>query len=481
MYPLFFLLVMYACSKMQDDKPGTAPAGNVRLSVDEARNYYNSKFKQTIGSSTNLRHKSPDIFPMYPRWKNATTFSKGEFSYVEVPTAFTVKKDHKVKIKSGQGRSENTSPRKPVPSLQRLLISKNSRGEVSEMYISYVPDSAYFAASGYDISHNSLHQLDPSFCGYVIYSRSNNIPLFITKVEQGKFLGTALFRTSGEQQARQAPDSTKLFAGYECWEYCVEHWEQDCWAVPDPLPGQPPEECGEPYMTGETCTYECFYTMEDLPEPDNPASYDYPGGGEGGSASYFPYMGQYLVYAPSNPVNINEFLKCFNKSLGAKFTIYSDQPMAGSRAPIGVNVNGSQVGHAFVTIEQTIGGVTFSRSFGFYPAGESGLLDPQDNSAFSNDGGQLYDVKLSTNISANQLTSIINKANAANNVHYNLYLYNCANFAIDLANIAGLNIPYSKGMVFPGCNPGDLGEDLRALPSSVRTSGVAPSKSGNCN
>ena len=180
-------------------------------------------------------------------------------------------------------------------------------------------------------------------------------------------------------------------------------------------------------------------------------------------------------------MNISDFLKCFNRLKGATFTIYSDQPVAGARNSIDVGIDGRDVGHAFVSIEQIVNGVTIIRTFGFYPAGDAGLLSPEDNAAFSNDGSQDYDVKVSKAITPGQLSAIINKAKSVSNAPYNLYQYNCANFAIDLANLAGLNVPYSKGTFFPACNPGELGQDLRSIPGANGNPGISPAKTGNCN
>ncbi|MGN7720241.1 hypothetical protein [Chitinophaga sp. 22620] len=469
----------YACRKTGVEKINTAAADTNVFDVTEARNYFNVKFQKTISSSINLRHLAPDIYPMYPHWRKATAFKKGNYSYVEVPTAFTIKNSFIVKPKTSGLQAGSWTQKYPAQGLQRLLIFRDEKGKTGELNINYIPDEEYLASKGNDISENRLHQVDPGYNGFIIYSRTNNTPLFMARVEKGKFVRTMVFKAPGSATARKAPSTSRDLASYECWEYCVEHWEKSCWAIPDPLPGGPIEECSEPAMVGETCTYECFPVEEELPDPENPG--EYPGEDDGGIAIPFLYSAQYIVNAPTAPVNISDFLKCFNRLKGATFTIYADQPVAGARNSIDLGAGGTDVGHAFVTIEQTSLGVTYSRTFGFYPRGDAGLLSPQDNAAFSNDGNQGYDVKITKTITPSQLSAIIHKAVSASSVPYNLYQYNCANFAIDLANLAGMNVPYSKGTFFPACNPGELGQDLRSIPGAISTPGTSPAKAGNCN
>jgi hypothetical protein len=471
----------YACRKTGVEKINPATVNTSVFDVTAARNYFNTKFQKTISSSSNLRHLAPDIYPLYPHWRKATSFTKGSYSYVEVPSAFTIKNRFIVKPKTSGQQAGSRTQKYPVQGLQRLLFFRDENGKTGELNINYIPDEEYLASKGNDISENHLHQIDPGYNGFIIYSRTNNTPLFMARVEKGKFVRTVVFKDPGSTTARKAPSTSRDLASYECWEYCVEHWEESCWVIPDPLPGGPTEECSEPVMVGETCTYECFYVLEELPEPENPASYEYPGDGDGGFASYYPYNAQYAVLSPALPVNIQDFLKCFNKNMAAKFTIYADQPVAGSRTSLTEDENGHNVGHAFVSIEQTINGITYSRTFGFYPSGEADLLSPDFTPAFGNDADRTYDVKISRNINANQLVGIIQRSLSARTFHYNLYTYNCTNFAIELANIAGLNIPYSKGLFFPACNPGELGEDLKKKSGVVTVPGRAPNKSGNCN
>jgi len=49
-----------------------------------------------------------------------------------------------------------------------------------------------------------------------------------------------------------------------------------------------------------------------------------------------------------------------------------------------------------------------------------------------------------------------------------------------MANAAGMALPFTQNPNFPGCNPGDLGQDMRLKTGVVTTPGLAPAKTGTC-
>lgn len=92
-------------------------------------------------------------------------------------------------------------------------------------------------------------------------------------------------------------------------------------------------------------------------------------------------------------------------------------------------------------------------------------------------------------ISGNQLQQIINFS-INHNPTYNLNTYNCTDFAIDIGNLAGLNLPDCYGSwalgLGGGSNPGALGQHIR---NNINTggnttkntnSGTAPSNNKGC-
>jgi hypothetical protein len=192
-----------------------------------------------------------------------------------------------------------------------------------------------------------------------------------------------------------------------------------------------------------------------------------------------------ILLAPSGDIitNIQDYLKCFSQNLGAKVTIFVDQPSPNSRSTWAGSPFNPNVGHTFISIEQ--GGIT--RVFGFYPSDGVDPLDPAISSVLVDDSGHSFDVSIEIDVSSSQLTNIINGTIAYNGT-YNLNTFNCTDFGILIASLAGVNLPDTNGS-WPGgggSNPGDLGEDIRILtPSSNSTSntsgGTAQSNSGTCN
>lgn len=173
------------------------------------------------------------------------------------------------------------------------------------------------------------------------------------------------------------------------------------------------------------------------------------------------HNGDVIVDQPKKPIkNVFEYLKCYNTNQSATITVYVAEPNPGS----GDTYNGKYVGHSYVSIKQ---GSEVS-TFGFYPTSDHiyPVINNSSSSILGNDGSgkEIYTASISTTVSGNQLKKIINASiNHKNN--YNLNTYNCTDFAIDIGNIAGLNLPQANGK-WPGgggSNPGTLGLYIRNL------------------
>ena len=182
-----------------------------------------------------------------------------------------------------------------------------------------------------------------------------------------------------------------------------------------------------------------------------------------------------IDFGDSTPItNMANYLSCFNTTQGAILTICADQPDAGDHDLWTIS---GGVGHSFIIIKQG----NKIRSLGFYPiSGPASIVpnqitpDPNDfintPGEFHNNENTSYDVSLSVNISAAQLTNLINGTiNVANNNPiYNLSSLNCTDMAIIMfeAN-TNVNLPSCESPVFgwDGQTPGTLGEIIRNLPT----------------
>ncbi|WP_343704769.1 hypothetical protein [Chitinophaga sp.] len=184
---------------------------------------------------------------------------------------------------------------------------------------------------------------------------------------------------------------------------------------------------------------------------------------------------------PDKPVtNIAQYMGCFSSSHPAKLVFYADQPTAGSADPFSVK---DKAGHAFVAVEQMINGVVYRRSVGFHPRqGVSPFFPDNTQSQLGDDSNQPFDVSLEVNITAAQLSKVLQKVNQPSPV-YNLESYNCTHFVYDVAAAAGINIPKTNGwwIMGSGLNPANFGEDLKKCTGAKAQTGISSSNTGSCN
>ncbi|WP_343306726.1 hypothetical protein AAHN97_06400 [Chitinophaga niabensis] len=469
----FLFLVIIACNKYHNPPDIT----DQELTISAARNYFNERYQQSTPKSTNLRQRSATSGPIYPYWRQATTYSKKGITYIEIPTVFLVKQSINVSTRSSKSEKKKEK-HAPTGGIQRLLLYKNKTdGNIKEIFINYVPDEGYLKSKGYDISGNRLNAIDDDYYGFIVYTRVDHSPLFMLRIENGKAKRMISLNKPGGSSARKANNGVNTNANYECWEYCTEYWQETCWDVPDPMPGSPSFECGEPVYLYDICIYECFESEEEY-DPGNPG--EYPGENQGGFPIPYTFYSEYVHSASELEVDINDYLKCFRRNLGAKITIYSDQPVPNTRNVITTTNGIADVGHAFVSIEQTVNGVITRRTFGYYPSEDAKMFNYSNPHAFADDSYKHYDVKIEKNVGAQVFADILDMCYNAT-ANYDLYRYNCTDFAIDIGRAAGLNIPYTKNQLFPGRNPGDLGQDMRNIPGADGTPGSALSNTGNCN
>jgi hypothetical protein len=201
------------------------------------------------------------------------------------------------------------------------------------------------------------------------------------------------------------------------------------------------------------------------------------------------------IFIP-NPANkiedISDYLKCFDKTQPAVFTIYVDQPTANSNTPWSVNLLSPQrpnVGHTFISIKQGL----IRRFLGFYPSSAVDLDNPSIKGEFENNSAHEYDVSLSLNISQVQLTKLIDYIKMNSTATYDLNSYNCTDFGMQASSIVGITLPSAYGTwgnsvtgSGGGDNPGQLGQNIRNLtiPAGVvktTNTGTSLSNIGTCN
>jgi len=183
---------------------------------------------------------------------------------------------------------------------------------------------------------------------------------------------------------------------------------------------------------------------------------------------------------PDHPISDNKcFFSTVDLNKGATLTIYVDEPNPGT----GNVKKGLNVGHTFIGITQGENQYTY----GFYPNVPGYKTVTNDNfpSVLGKDDRHTFSVSVSTEISPEQLQKIIELSQKSYGRQYNLSYSNCTDFAISVANLANITLPYCKGTWKGGGGsaPGVLGNALRNSPAfkgKINTSGgKAPASKGN--
>lgn len=240
----------------------------------------------------------------------------------------------------------------------------------------------------------------------------------------------------------------------------------------------PSDPTGGYYWEEET---NCSNTY--LPESPDEVHGGSLGGGVGTGGGVTVNVSKVAIVAPNNPIgNIADYLKCFTNVGGDdhnySVTICVQQPVPGTRAaykwvdggPIGSSVEGNivNVGHTFLVFTEHYGGATITRNLGFYP---SGGVKPGSNIArgqLNDDETHSYNISVTFPVTNADFFNMLNYAAHGNDpgMYYNLNSENCTTFGIQTLANGGITLPITIGS-WPGgglgCNPGDLGEDLRQM------------------
>jgi len=226
---------------------------------------------------------------------------------------------------------------------------------------------------------------------------------------------------------------------------------------------------------------------------------DYSDVGGGGAATV-----SMLIAPPNNRIaSVPAYFGCFTNIGGSDHTytvtLAIDQPVSGTRdawTVISGGLTGStqasnvvNAGHTFLIFTESYGNTTITRNIGFYPSTAVRPSSPSSPGEFSDDENHDYNISGSYMVNNAEFYEMLNFiASANNNTYlYNLNSNNCSTFAINTLAQAGINLPRTVGS-WPGgsgCDPGDLGQDIRTgnIPNmSVNTNPSANHNNvGQCN
>lgn len=219
-----------------------------------------------------------------------------------------------------------------------------------------------------------------------------------------------------------------------------------------------------------------------IPEPPSsvlaPSGYDYSGGVSTAAGTVSAYR-NFVVPGSGKPItDVKSYLACFGIVSSSSYQYQVElcviQPLPGTRLPwiltdpASNDGNPFDVGHTYLVLTQKTPSGTITRNIGFYPEEQAKPTSPKSPGIMSNDENRYYNIKLTISMSASQFNSILDYIQRTSQpmAQYDLNYYNCTTFAIYAVNSAGFQIPATRGSWYNGggCNPGDLGEDIRKFP-----------------
>ncbi len=213
------------------------------------------------------------------------------------------------------------------------------------------------------------------------------------------------------------------------------------------------------------------------------------GGGSGTAASYF-------VESPTEPINLQQLIECFNNipsnaQTTYKITIHTALAEPGEPYQV-YNATDKTPGHAYITMQKTNGSASRSLTFGFYPSSDSwmSILKNAEDSSIGkeDDEKRRSDASYTINVTSTAFNNARNVALSGSLQKYDLNDFNCTNYAIQVFEAAmgggtGLQVPNSAvGYKTPSSLYLRLSDMKTAGTAGISTTTtLAPTSTAPCN
>lgn len=183
----------------------------------------------------------------YPVWKMGTLFRTGKFGIAEFPLLYPARI-----APMPQAALLNEQQKKKIAEcmLNRVLMIRTPSGATEVRLATIIPEYTYAMSRNFDISNNSMHELDKKFKGWIIIREWNEAIINIYEIEAGKIARTLTMRAAQPGKNANTLGST---ARTECGYAMVEVWHKVC--IEGPC--EPPQDI--------PCINNCadwYYTME---------------------------------------------------------------------------------------------------------------------------------------------------------------------------------------------------------------------------
>jgi hypothetical protein len=261
-------IIILACQK-ELSSPGEV---STKFDDKAAKEWYYGTFKKSP-EWKNSSTKGKQL----PDWKKGVYKKIGNFEIVEFPL---VKQNRSV-IMNANG-SEQDKRRIAENTLDRIIFVKSNSGNISVRGIQFIPDIGYLANNNYDISKNTLGDIDSKFIGILSIRTWDDKEIVRNNFKDGKVTARSYPLSSAKISA-----SSRI----ECNGVLITEWYSDCdihitgsqgdllitvdctpwaqtgnsWCFPDP--DAAPPECSNP--NSQECFCELIGGCDDpIPNPD---------------------------------------------------------------------------------------------------------------------------------------------------------------------------------------------------------------------
>lgn len=229
---LLLILCVHINSCRKYDTITRASTQSNKFSVEEAKEWFYGTFvKSDEYKSLNKKKTEPNngvtirsfsnslntLVPAqkYPSWKMAITDDKSTYSVVEMPYA-SERKYYEIKNEVHSLAEKQTLAHYSV---MHTLFIKDNKGTIFARSVQITPDSAYLRNEKFDITHNSIAQMDNDFSGWVIISAWNGDALRKFKFKNGKIV-KALEERPSPQESNNSRNLMKVNSGGSSSDPC---------------------------------------------------------------------------------------------------------------------------------------------------------------------------------------------------------------------------------------------------------------------
>jgi hypothetical protein len=464
----FILLLFSACKKNESltEQPNNSLIEQAKAFFSR---YYSTVEQQGVETNGSQNNKSPRLnTPRTPIWEKAYCFEMDHKKAVIVPVQYA--KDFLI------GTNFSGEDIFSINDITKLCIYQDKQGNFKTRWLSFFPDSNY--------------KIGDEFSGVIFEDSWSGDPINKYKIDKGheilEWNGSDSAEIQSSVQTQSTPEPNLLMIATCSTIYGYNY------SVDDP-------SGGVPWSEPAGCNY--IFVGNGGTEGLSPSAIaTIPGGG--GPGTIISPAKTIIVTGGTNAIgNIVDYDKCFTNIAGSghvyTVTVCVDQPVPGSRQSWGISVPGAaessggsnpvNVGHVFLVFKEDNGSISIARNVGFYPQGKVSPLSPSNPGQMNDDEQHGYNISLTVTITNSQFFNMLNFVQQSSINIYNLNSFNCTSFAIQAFNAGSVILPSTIGQWSGGAgnDPGDLGEDIRAMTLSAKmtmnTQYVSHSNIGNCN